>query len=136
MKAPISPPPKNANRKAIFNKWKRWRNRLRLEFLNLLVKQSHFHELQAISKPYIGTEIASELARSMAQGYAAFAFTAIRRIAEFPKPKTPKAREIVTTANVAEGCSSERTAHNSNPPTTTIQEGDEASFRTHLHRRG
>ena len=33
---------------------------------------------------------------SMAQGYAAFAFTAIRRIAEVPKERFPKTKEIVS----------------------------------------
>lgn len=96
MNTPISQPPKKVPRKAIFKKWKVWRNRLRHEFIDLLVQQCHFHELEAITKPYIGTETAWELARSMAQGYAAFAFTAIRRIAEFPKSKTPKTKEIVS----------------------------------------
>lgn len=91
-----SQPPGNANRGAHLRKWKKWRNRLRLEFLNLLVKQRHFHELQALTKPYIGTSTAPELARSLAQGYAAFAFTAIRRLAEFPLKKTSKAKEIVS----------------------------------------
>ncbi len=91
---PLSPKP--VSRNFIFKKWKTWCNRLQNEFVNLLVQQRHFHELRAITKPYIGTEKAAELARSMAQGYVAFALTAIRRLAEFPKSNTPKSREIVS----------------------------------------
>jgi len=83
-------------RKATFRKWKNWRARLRFEFLNLLVQQRHFHELEAITKPYIGSGRAWELARSMAQNYGAFAITSIRRLSEFPKAKTAKSREIVS----------------------------------------
>jgi hypothetical protein len=96
MSTPIPQQPKTVSRTAIFKKWKRWRNRLRHEFINLLVQQRHFHELRAITEPYIGTDTAWELARSMAQGYAAFAFTAIRRMAESPKANTPKSKEIVS----------------------------------------
>jgi hypothetical protein len=96
MNPPILQSLKNVTRKTIFKKWKTWRNRLRHEFINLLVQQRHYHELAAITKPYIGTETAWELARSMAQGYAAFAFTAIRRIAEFAKSSTRKSKEIVS----------------------------------------
>ena len=88
--------PKNPTRKATFRNWKIWRNRLRDEFINLLVQQRHFHELVAITEPYRGKSMAAELARSMAQGYAAFAFTAIRRIAEPAKVRQARSKEITS----------------------------------------
>lgn len=96
MATTIPPHPKTATRKATLRKWKAWRDRLRYEFVKLLVQQRHFHELQAVTKPYIGTTTAWELARSIARGYAAFAVTAIRRMAELPQAITRKSREIIS----------------------------------------
>jgi hypothetical protein len=84
-------------RSSIFKKWRTWRDRLRHEFLSLLVAQRHFHELQFVIKSFIGTNTGAELARSMAHGYSAVAFTALRRIGEpVPKRPAPKWREIIS----------------------------------------
>jgi hypothetical protein len=53
-------------------KWNRWLGRIEQELLELIVQQQHFHELEAATSPYIGRETGWELARWIAQGYAAY----------------------------------------------------------------
>ena len=83
--------------KNLFRKWEKWLDRLGREFVELMIQQRHFHELRALTEPYIGEDTGWELARSMAQGYLAFAVTAIRRIAEPAKNRpVPKNQEIIS----------------------------------------
>src|SRR5262245_6169514 len=81
----------------LFRKWKKWLDRLEAEFVELLIKQRHFHELKAVSSEYVGEGIGAELARSMVQGYVAFAVSAIRRLSEPAKAgKVRKDQEIIS----------------------------------------
>jgi hypothetical protein len=77
----------------LFARWRRWLKRIDGEFIELLLQQQHFHALREIWNLNVGELQSTEIGRWMAQGYLAYACTAIRRLVEPPKwnlPKDPK----------------------------------------------
>jgi hypothetical protein len=74
----------------LFDKWKYWLHRIKEELAQLVLQQSHFHDLQQAVTPYIGQEVGVETARWMAQGYAAYSCMAIRRLVEQPSKRSPR----------------------------------------------
>jgi hypothetical protein len=77
----------------LFPRWRCWLDRLDGEFTELLQQQKNYHALRDIWNRNIGRLERGEIGRSMAQGYVAFACTAIRRLVEPPRrnpTKNPK----------------------------------------------
>lgn len=75
----------------LLQKWKAWLDQVfEQQLMDLLINQHIFKQLVECIEPHVGTRTGAHLAEWMAQGYAAFAATAIRRMVERPRSSKPK----------------------------------------------